>query len=126
MAKPARKKVRKKPRGRPAGRRYSGTIPVRLTPEAIAAIDAWTKGHDTTRSEAIRRLVEIGLVAARRAGVRRKTASKALELASEEIDRLLDPSASDEERQLRKQRLLKGPREFREFRDIRDRPKAKR
>jgi hypothetical protein len=124
MAKPARKTPRKKPRGPPAGRRTSGTIPVRLAPETIAAIDTWTAGQDLTRSEAIRRLVEIGLAAARRAGARRNKASKASELAGEEIDRLpADPSVSDDERQLRKQRLLKGPREFREFRD---RPKAKR
>ena len=122
MAKPARKNARKKPRGRPAGRRYSGTIPVRLEPETIAAIDTWTAGHELTRSEAIRRLVEIGLAAVRRAGTRRKHASKALELASAAIDRLADPSLSDEERQLRKRRLLKGPREFRE---LRDRPKVK-
>jgi hypothetical protein len=125
MAKPARKNLRKKPRGRPAGRRYSGTIPVRLEPETIAAIDTWTAGHELTRSEAIRRLVEIGLAAARRAGVRRNKASKASEMAGEEIDRLADPSVTDEERQLRKQRLLKGPREFREFRDLRDRRKPK-
>jgi hypothetical protein len=46
-------------------------------------------------------------------------------MAGEEIDRLADPSVTDDERQLRKQRLIKGPREFREFRDIRDRPKPK-
>jgi hypothetical protein len=125
MAKPARKNLRKKPRGRPAGRRYSGTIPVRLEPETIAAIDTWTAGHELTRSEAIRRLVEIGLAAARRAGARRNKASKALEMAGDEIDRLADPAVSNEERQLRKQRLLKGPREFREFRDRRDRRKPK-
>src|SRR5213080_3724371 len=105
MAKPARKNSRKKPRGRPAGRRYSGTIPVRLEPETIAAIDRWTAGHELTRSEAIRRLVEIGLAAARRAGARRNKASKASDMAGEEIDRLADPSVTDEERQLRKQRL---------------------
>jgi hypothetical protein len=125
MAKPARKNPRKKPRGRPAGRRYGGTIPVRLEPETIAAIDRWTAGHELTRSEAIRRLVEIGLAAARRAGARRNKASKASEMAGEEIDRLADPSVTDEERQLRKQRLLKGPREFRELRDLRDRRKPK-
>jgi hypothetical protein len=126
MAKPARKNLRKKPRGRPAGRRYSGTIPVRLEPETIAAIDRWTAGHELTRSEAIRRLVEIGLAAARRAGLRRNKASKASEMAGEEIDRLpADPAVSNEERQLRKQRLLKGPREFREFRDRRERRKPK-
>ena len=122
MAKPARKHVGKKPRGSRGGGRDSGTIPVRLAPETIAAIDTWAAGHELTRSEAIGRLVEIGLAAARRAGLRRKTASKALELASATIDRLADPSLSDEERQLRKRRLLKGPREFRE---LRDRPKAK-
>src|SRR5262245_682444 len=125
MAKPARKNLRKKPRGRPASRGGTATISVRLTPETIAAIDTWTTGHELTRSEAIARLVEIGLAAARRAGLRRKKASKALELASEAIDRLADPSLSDEERQLRKRRLLKGPREFRELRDLRDRPKVK-
>ena len=125
MAKPARRNLRKKPRGRPAGRRYSGTIPVRLTPETIAAIDTWTAGQELTRSEAIRRLVESGLAAARRTGARRNKASKASEMAGEEIDRLADPSVTDDERQLRKQRLIKGPREFREFRDIRDRPKPK-
>jgi len=126
MAKPARKNARKKPRRGHAGRRISGTIPVRLEPETIAAIDTWAAGHELTPSEAISRLVEIGLAAARRAGMRRKKASKALELASEAIDRLADPALSDEERQLRKRRLLKGPREFRELRDLRDRPKAKR
>lgn len=122
MAKPARKNARKTPRGRPAGQRSSGTIPVRLAPETIAAIDTWAAGQELTRSEAVARLVEIGLAAARRAGMRRRQASNALELASAAIDRLADPSLSDEERQLRKRRLLKGPREFREFRD---RPKAK-
>jgi hypothetical protein len=34
----------------------------------------------------------------------------------QEIDRLADPSASDEERQLGKRRLIKGPKEFRDLR----------
>jgi hypothetical protein len=38
-------------------------------------------------------------------------------LASTQVDRLLDPSAPDEERQRRKRRLLKGPKEFRDMRD---------
>jgi hypothetical protein len=37
-------------------------------------------------------------------------------MAGEEIDRLGDPLATDEERQLRKQRLIKGPQEFRDIR----------
>jgi hypothetical protein len=43
-------------------------------------------------------------------------AAKASEMAGEEIDRLGDPLATDEERQLRKQRLIKGPQEFRDIR----------
>jgi len=44
-------------------------------------------------------------------------AAKASEMAGEEIDRLGDPLATDEERQLRKQRLIKGPPEFRHIRN---------
>jgi hypothetical protein len=43
-------------------------------------------------------------------------------MASQEIDRLGDPLATDEERQLRKRRLIRGPKEFRDIR--RNRPKA--
>jgi hypothetical protein len=43
-------------------------------------------------------------------------------MAGEEIDRLSQQSATPEEREIRKRRLLKGPKEFR---DIRGRPKAK-
>ena len=43
-------------------------------------------------------------------------AVKASEMAGEEIDRLGDPLATEEERQLRKRRLIKGPQEFRDIR----------
>jgi hypothetical protein len=46
----------------------------------------------------------------RRTGVRPKRAAKAQEMAAQEIDRLIDPSAPDEERQRRKRRLLEGPK----------------
>jgi ribosomal protein S27E len=52
----------------------------------------------------------------RRTRVRRKRVAKAQEIAAQEIDRLIDPSAPDEERQRRKRRLLKGPKEFRDIR----------
>ena len=51
--------------------------------------------------------------------LRTKEAAKASEMAGEEIDRLSDPLATDEERQLRKQRLIKGPQEFRDIRSNR-------
>jgi len=55
------KTVHKKSRGRPAGIKYSETIPVRLEPAAVANLDAWAASHEISRSEAIRRLVELGL-----------------------------------------------------------------
>jgi hypothetical protein len=48
-----------------------------------------------------------------------KEAARASKMAGEEIDRLGDPLATDEERQLRKQRLIKGPQEFRDIRSNR-------
>ena len=51
--------------------------------------------------------------------VRTNKAAKASEMAGREIDLLGDPSATDEVRQLRKQRLIKGPQEFRDIRSNR-------
>jgi ribosomal protein S27E len=62
-------------------------------------------------------------LSAHQPGVGTKSAAKAGEMASQEIDRLSDPSATDEERQRRKRRLLKGPKEFRDVRG--NRPKFK-
>jgi len=45
-------------------------------------------------------------------------------MASQAIDRLGDLSASDEEWQLRKRRLIKGPKEFRDVRRNRNRPEG--
>jgi hypothetical protein len=106
-----------KKRGRPA----TGRDPVsaiRLSPDLIATIDKWAARNDvSSRSEAIRRLVEVGLAQAPPVKRRsRKAASKASEMAGRQIDKIGDPSATDEERQLRKRRLLKGPREFRDLR----------
>jgi len=55
------KSVHKKPRGRPLGKTYSETIPVRLELTALASLEAWATAKEITRSEAIRRLVELGL-----------------------------------------------------------------
>jgi hypothetical protein len=45
--------------------------------------------------------------------------AKASEMAGQEIDRLGDPLAANEERQLRKRRLIEGPEEFRDIRSNR-------
>jgi hypothetical protein len=46
-----------------------------------------------------------------------KASVKAAAMAGNEIDRLCDRSATDEQRASRKRRLIEGPREFREIRD---------
>jgi hypothetical protein len=99
-------------------------INLRLQPGPLARVDQWAASQKDapSRPEAVRRLVELGLVSAPRAGVRPEKAAKAAEMAGREIDRLSDPSATDEERQVRKRRLIKGPKEFQELR--RNRPKA--
>jgi hypothetical protein len=51
----------KRRRGRPPGKKYRETIPVRLTPELMAAVDRWAGNKDASRSEAIRALIERGL-----------------------------------------------------------------
>ena len=53
--------VHKKSMGRPPGIKYGGTIPARFEISMMEALDAWADSHDVSRSEAIRRLVEIGL-----------------------------------------------------------------
>ena len=114
--------AQKKKRAAPATGK--GTlIGLRLEPGLLAHVDRWAASQKDTpsRLKAIRRLVELGLAAGLRAGVRTEKARTAAKMASQEIDRLADPSATDEERQDRKRRLLKGPREFQDLR--RNRPK---
>ena len=91
---------------------------IRLASKLTAAIDKWGEANGvTSRSEAIRRLLELGLAAAQPLHRRNLEAtSKALELATQELDKLIDPSTSDEKRKMRKRRLLRGPKEFRDMR----------
>jgi hypothetical protein len=60
------KTVHKKSRGRPAGTNFTDTIPARLTPELAVEVREWAKANGVSRSEAIRRLVELGLKKGRR------------------------------------------------------------
>jgi hypothetical protein len=57
------KSVHKKSMGRPPGIKYGGTIPARFEISTIEALDGWAVKHKVSRSEAIRRLVELGLKA---------------------------------------------------------------
>ena len=53
----------------------------------------------------------------------RKAAAKASDMAGRRIDKIGDPSATAEERQDRKRRLIKGPSESREMRGDPRKPK---
>jgi hypothetical protein len=116
-----------KKRGPPATGKGEPIL-VRLQPAQLAALDAWIARQDAqlSRPEAIRRLLEQALAVSQPVKSRtQKARSTALDLASMQLDRLLDRSAPDEERQRRKRRLLKGPKEFRDMRDaIRSRSKS--
>ncbi|MBT1516351.1 hypothetical protein KIP88_38515 [Bradyrhizobium sp. SRL28] len=87
----------------------------------MAEVEAWATANDVTRSDAICRLVELGLAA--RVKPTQVNATRAKELAANVIDNLGDGAASADDRASRKSRLLRGPEEFREARV--DRPKAR-
>jgi len=53
-------KVDQKRRGRPATGR-AALVSSRFPDPVVAAVDAWATANETTRSNAIRRLVELGL-----------------------------------------------------------------
>jgi Arc/MetJ-type ribon-helix-helix transcriptional regulator len=110
-------KVNQKQRGRPATGRDPVSA-VRLPVDLTAAVDRWGEDHEfSSRSEAIRRLVEIGLSA--QTSERPKVSSgavRAAELAASVIEKHIDSSAPAEEREIRKRRLLKGPSAFRDVR----------
>jgi hypothetical protein len=116
----------RKSRGRPA----TGTAPlvgVRMTEEFQAEINAWAKKQQDhpALATAIRRLVELGLTVRTPAQPVGKPGrrSRAQELATKAIEKMIDPSAPPEERAQRRRRLTKGPTEFLESRI--DLPKAK-
>jgi hypothetical protein len=99
----------------------------RADPVIRASIVRWAENQpDTpTLSEAIRRLVELGLTvkAPARPVSKPDRRLRAAELAAKAIDKIADPAAPPEERAQRRRRLTKGPEEFREVRV--DRPNKK-
>jgi len=97
---------------------------VRLPPEISAAVDDWAskQSDGPGRSEAIRRLVELGLTVKKRSMPSERQRTALADLAAKAIDSLT-VEAPDDERASRKQRLIKGPEEFPGVRV--DRPKRK-
>jgi hypothetical protein len=119
--------VPKKKRG-PAPTGKGVQIGGRWQPDELAAVDKWRRKEDDlpSRSEAIRRLVEIGLSKSETTkrpkvlSTAKQSAARAAELAAKTIDKHLDPDAHPEEREVRKRKLVEGPSVFRDAR--RDRP----
>ena len=88
---------------------------MRLPAELTAEIDRWAaQANFNSRSEAIRRLVELGLaVAPATSNHSPDAASRASKLAATQVRALLDPLLPEEEKRSRRHRLIRGPKEFR-------------
>src|SRR5258706_8542990 len=81
-------KVNQKKRGRPATGRDPVSA-VRLPAALTAAVDEWAEDHEANRSEAIRRLVELGLTVKTKArSTGQPRAALVADLAAEAIDSL--------------------------------------
>jgi len=89
---------------------------VKMTEVLTASVDAWAEAHQLSRSDAICKLVELGLRIAPAAPASVSTvasdATRLEELAVHEIEGLLDPALPEDERERRIRRLTEGPPEF--------------
>ncbi len=97
----------------------SAVSAVRFSQRLTAAIDAWAEAHHVSRADAIQLLVELGLKVAPVTGSHRSVRQHSSEIEGEavsQINALLDPSLSPEERERRIRRLIEGPPEFAEQR----------
>ena len=99
--------------GRPIDQNPLSTVkpPADLT----ADVDAWAGVHAINRSEAIRRLIDLGLKSEAMATsmrVSRRDAVAAEERAASLINQFIDPDPPQEERDRRVHRLTEGPPEF--------------
>jgi hypothetical protein len=90
-----------------------------------AAIVKWAESQPDTPSlsEAIRRLVEIGLTVKTRSALSDRQRAAIADLASKAIDSLTAGAPNNDEKATRKRRLIKGPEEFRELRADRTKDK---
>src|SRR5260370_27363404 len=86
---------------------------VKMSKRLIADVDAWAAAHGTVRSDAIRRLVELGLgTSVDSLGSALRDSVEIEDLAVKQIGPLLDPSLPVAERERRVHRLTAGPPEF--------------
>lgn len=114
----------KRGRGRPKSETPAPVSAVRLSADVTDQIDRWAYTQSVSRSEAIRRLVEIGLAAKSHRPASGDQQARAAALAAKQIDELID-DVSPDEKATRKRRLTEGPSLFREVRVDRAKAKAK-
>ncbi|WP_441242571.1 hypothetical protein [Tardiphaga sp. 768_D3_N2_1] len=108
-----------------AGRTSIGNDPVRtfrLSNKIIQNVDAWATSKRTSRSDAIRQLIELGLTLTASRNNSSSQRDRASQMAGTQLDSQADLTASAGDQASRKERLLKGPEEFRTAR--RDRKSA--
>jgi hypothetical protein len=88
-----------------------------LDAQCLEAVDSWAASNNISRSDAIGRLVKLGLtVAPAPLPLKKIRTSRAVELAAEQLGQLIDPAAPSEERDRLISRLTEGPPEFIEAR----------
>jgi hypothetical protein len=88
---------------------------VKMSEKLTAEIDAWAEAHGVVRSDAICRLVELGLSSKPTHDPLAAAPGAPLQLedlAVKQISQLLDPSLPVAERERRIRRLIDGPPEF--------------
>lgn len=100
-------------------RRRTGVDPisaVRMPEKLTEAVDAWAEAHRLTRSDAICKLIELGLKVPLPVSPPphpiESDAIRIEEIAVHEIESLLDPALPPDERERRIRRLTEGPPEF--------------
>ncbi|TMJ21682.1 MAG: hypothetical protein E6G93_09175 [Alphaproteobacteria bacterium] len=111
---PASKKIGQKAiEGHPVDRKPVSSI--KLPSALTASIDAWASTHAFNRSQAIRRLVELGLKWEAAGGRRQVLSGGAVaveEMVARQLDQIIDPATPKVERARRIHRLTEGPPEF--------------
>ena len=91
---------------------------IRFPPELRGAVVKWAERQPgtPTLSQAVRRLVDLGLKVKTPGKGNSAQKARAKELAGGAIDKMTDAKAAPDDQASRKRRLLKGPEEFRESR----------
>jgi len=83
-----------------------------MSEKLTAEIDAWAEAHGLARSDAICKLVELGLGVEPAPAAAPANPLDLESLAVKQISQLLDPSLPADERERRIRRLIEGPPEF--------------